>query len=337
MADSGSADTNDEAWIDTLRQSPVGARLQSVSFEPGTTVARAGEPGRHFLVVLEGTASVADPETGQVIAEVGPGSIVGELALLTDGPRTKNVTVTKAMNGLVGDADAFDQAMGVDAFRTHVAGCAAQRLAASARAVPTTDQTGNEILVRPLLPTDRDAYQEALSSASRQTLVNRFFSGAAPSRAIIDYLLDVDCVRHFAWVAVDPTGPGPDGQGIGVARYIRDRDDPATAEWAVAVAETHRRRGIASLLLGALGVTALASGVETLTANVLSSNTAMRALLDEVGASWDRVEPGVVGTAMPAGRFAALFDPAAVGALEESISAMTHAATLALAASNPDG
>ena len=305
--------------------------LHPVELEAGTQVAKAGERGEHFLLVVEGRALVTDPSTGEEVAEVGPGSILGELALLTDGRRLRDIVVTSPLRGLVGDAHSFALALGVEEFRTHVAGCAAQRLAASATAVVAHDRSGDELLIRPLLPADRDAYLDALATASRETLVNRFFSGASPSSAVIDYLLDVDYVRHFAWVAVDHDGDDSNGEPVGIGRYIRDRDDPTTAEFAIAVAESHRRRGVASVLLGALGVTALASGVATLTANVLSDNVPMRALLDELGASWERVEAGVVATALPATRYASLFDQAAVADLESSIEAMVRAASLALA------
>jgi len=321
----------DLAWIEALSASAVGELLRPVDLAAGTTLARAGEVGEHFLLVVEGRAVVTDPNTGEEVAEVGPGSILGELALLTDGIRQSDVTVSAPLRGLVGDARVFDLALGVDEFRVHVATCAAARLAADAESVTVHDREGRAVQIRPLLPGDREAYLDALATASRETLVNRFFSGASPSSAVIDYLLDVDYVRHFAWVAIDPDGPGAEGQAIGLGRYIRDRDDPATAEWAVAVAETHRRRGVASLLLGALGVTAQANGVETLTANVLGDNIAMRALLDELGASWERVEAGVVATALPSVRLASLFDADAVEDLEATVVAMARAATLALA------
>jgi len=324
------------SWVSALQSSAAAELLRPVSYEADTVVARAGELGDHFLVITAGSAQVTDPDDGAEVATVGAGSIVGELALLTDGIRTRDVTVVEHLEGLEGDVQAFDVAMELDEFRAHVAGCAAHRLASFAKAVPAHDHQGRLVLLRPLLPSDREAYLDALAHASRQTLVSRFFGGGAPSRAVIDYLLDVDYVSHFAWVALEPEGPvaegaDPQGAGVGVARYIRDRNDPTTAEWAVAVTETHRRRGVASLLLGALGVTAVASGIETLTANVLADNVAMRALLDEIGATWERVEPGVVATSLPAVRFAALFEDEAVPALEESIAAMTHAANLALA------
>jgi CRP-like cAMP-binding protein len=316
--------------VEALRRSEVWGLLTPVTFEPGTLVIRAGEPAEHFLVIIYGAADILEPSTGEVLAAVGQGSILGELALLSSGRRSHDVVATATIEGWVGDTRAFDRALQVDAFRTHVGATAAKRLAAFARTVSTLDRLGHEIAVRPLLPTDRHQYLAAVTSASRETLVNRFFSGAPPSQGVIDYLLDVDYLRHFAWVALDLSVPGTAGEGAGVGRYIRDRQDPGTAELAIAVAEPHRRRGIASLLLGALGVTAAASGISTLTANVLADNHPMRALLEGMGATWERAEPGVLATSLRPERLATLFDERAADQLRSSIEEMTRAATLAL-------
>lgn len=316
-------------WVEALQRSEVGPLLTPVTFEPGTVVARAGEAGEHFLVIIAGTAAVSDAATGEVVAEVGPGSILGELALLTGGPRSNDITATGTIHGLVGDSQAFDLALGVAPFRTHVGATAARRLASFAHAVSARDRDGHEIQLRPLLPSDRAQYLGALKAASRETLVNRFFSGGQPSQSVIDYLLDVDYLRHFAWVALDPAGPDP-VEGAGVGRYIRDREVPTTAELAVTVAEPHRRRGIGRLLLGALGVTAMASGIDTLSANVRADNHPMRRLLEGLGASWERVEPGVLATSLPVAQVAEPFDAQAAESLRTSIDAITRAASLAL-------
>jgi GNAT superfamily N-acetyltransferase len=88
-------------------------------------------------------------------------------------------------------------------------------------------------------------------------------------------------------VAVDLDAPGH--PGLGVARYIRLADDPRAAEVAVAVNDHHHRRGIGTLLLEVVALTALDHGIDRLVASVLSDNGPTRALITDLGGhlKWD--------------------------------------------------
>jgi protein-S-isoprenylcysteine O-methyltransferase Ste14/RimJ/RimL family protein N-acetyltransferase len=141
--------------------------------------------------------------------------------------------------------------------------------------------------LRPLTPADRALYLagfEHLSSESRQL---RFF-GPKPSlsEAEINYFIDVDHHDHEAIVATAC------GQGLGVARYIRDRFDPRTAEVAVAVVDDWQRRGVGTALLGRIAERAQEEKIDRLRAQVLPSNRAMLALIrrlpsDGIRRSWN--------------------------------------------------
>jgi CRP-like cAMP-binding protein len=65
----------------------------------GETLIREGERGREFLVIESGTVSVS--RGLRPIAQLGPGDWVGEIALLTDVPRTATVTTTSPTRVLV--------------------------------------------------------------------------------------------------------------------------------------------------------------------------------------------------------------------------------------------
>ena len=61
----------------------------SVAFSTGKVLIERGQPGTGLFVVVEGTLLVEAPEATR---EVGPGSVVGERALLSpDGTRTARV------------------------------------------------------------------------------------------------------------------------------------------------------------------------------------------------------------------------------------------------------
>ncbi len=63
--------------------------------EPGDVVMREGTVGRTFLVIASGSARVQIGE--RTIARLGPGDIVGEIALLDHSPRTATVTAETAV------------------------------------------------------------------------------------------------------------------------------------------------------------------------------------------------------------------------------------------------
>jgi CRP-like cAMP-binding protein len=58
----------------------------------GTELLTEGEPGDSMYVILSGTASVV--KGGRVLAELGAGDVVGELAVLSRMPRNATVRTT---------------------------------------------------------------------------------------------------------------------------------------------------------------------------------------------------------------------------------------------------
>ncbi len=65
----------------------------------GTVLTREGRPGREFFVLIDGTAEVR--KKTKKIADLGPGDWLGEIALITDSPRTATVTATSPVDVLV--------------------------------------------------------------------------------------------------------------------------------------------------------------------------------------------------------------------------------------------
>jgi GNAT superfamily N-acetyltransferase len=151
---------------------------------------------------------------------------------------------------------------------------------------------GRRILVRPLLPGDRQelaARYDELSAASRRA---RF--GSAPEQLRprqLDQLLDLDYDDRFALAAlvVDESGE----RGVGVARYVRHHDDPTIAEVAVVVVDGEQRQGIGTLLLGELVETARQHGITTFRATVGWQSTLLLDAARAAGATIRPAEPGV--------------------------------------------
>ena len=302
-----------------------------VTYAPGECLFRQGDAGDEFLILAAGHARVRRHHDGteREIAEVGPGALLGELSLLTDAPRANTVTALDEVSAFAGDEKAFERLLDVEPVRQHFALTAAERLARMAEPVETTLRNGVAVQIRPLLPQDRSAYLDALGRLSQESLRNRFFTPGQPPSSVIDYLLDIDYARHFAWVVTDPANR--EHPGVGVARYVNSNDSPPHyAELAMGIADEFQGQGLGSILMGALGVAARASGFTRLGGEVLSDNMGMRRLFDKAGAEWVLDEPGVVRTDVDVDRVIQMIEPELATRFERSIHKMGIATSIAL-------
>lgn len=80
--------------------------------DPGTELCHEGEFGQDAFVVLDGEASAT--VGGSVVGSVGPGEVVGELAMLGDGHRKATLVARTPMRVLVLDADDVDSVLAAD-------------------------------------------------------------------------------------------------------------------------------------------------------------------------------------------------------------------------------
>jgi CRP/FNR family cyclic AMP-dependent transcriptional regulator len=78
-----------------------------VDLPAGRTLTKEGARGREFFVILEGTADVR--RAGRLISSLRGGDFLGEIALITDVPRTATVTTTSAVHALVVASREFRQ------------------------------------------------------------------------------------------------------------------------------------------------------------------------------------------------------------------------------------
>jgi CRP/FNR family transcriptional regulator, cyclic AMP receptor protein len=67
--------------------------LREVAFETGAYIAREGEMGTGFYLIVRGGASVE--HKGKELAHQGPGDYFGELSLLNHRPRVASVIATE--------------------------------------------------------------------------------------------------------------------------------------------------------------------------------------------------------------------------------------------------
>jgi CRP/FNR family transcriptional regulator, cyclic AMP receptor protein len=80
-----------------LRQ--LAATADEVDLRETHVLTREGRPGREFFVLIDGNVRVT--RNGRKIAELSGGDWFGEIALLTNLPRTATVTATSPVRALV--------------------------------------------------------------------------------------------------------------------------------------------------------------------------------------------------------------------------------------------
>ena len=71
----------------------------------GATLIREGERGREFLVIVDGTVRVT--KHGKKVRDLRAGDFIGEIALVSDVPRTATVTAVTPVRLLVVTDRAF--------------------------------------------------------------------------------------------------------------------------------------------------------------------------------------------------------------------------------------
>lgn len=142
---------------------------------------------------------------------------------------------------------------------------------------------GRVVTIRPIRPDDAERltlHHERLSPESRY----RRFMGSKPMLTAADlrYLVDIDGDTHYALVATvaEPAGE----QIVGVARFVRLRDTPDAAEFAIVVADDWHRQGLAGELMGRLADAAVTRGIDRFHAVVFADNVPMLRLINALAA-----------------------------------------------------
>jgi Cyclic nucleotide-binding domain/Major Facilitator Superfamily len=100
----------------------LAAALVPADFDDGEWLMCEGEPGREYILIATGEVEVS--QAGQVVRILGPGSGVGEIALMQDVPRTASVRALGPVTAYTLRREAFLEA---------VVGHATSRAAAASR------------------------------------------------------------------------------------------------------------------------------------------------------------------------------------------------------------
>jgi CRP-like cAMP-binding protein len=77
----------------------IAALADELDLAEGATLIREGERGREFIVIVDGTVTVTRGRKS--LRDLGAGDFIGEIALVSDVPRTATVTATSPVRLLV--------------------------------------------------------------------------------------------------------------------------------------------------------------------------------------------------------------------------------------------
>ena len=159
------------------------------------------------------------------------------------------------------------------------------------RGRPVVLRDGSTVLIRQVHSADAPLLADGFARLSTRSRQLRFLTPKKElSPAELRYFTDVDHHDHEALGALDDA----DGRGVGIARYVRDADDPRAAEIAVTIIDDWQGRGLGTELVAQLSERARSEGIRRFTALVAADNPAMAGLLRKVRANLVRHEPGAL-------------------------------------------
>jgi RimJ/RimL family protein N-acetyltransferase len=157
---------------------------------------------------------------------------------------------------------------------------------------------GTAVLIRLLEADDLDDLRSGFEKLSAQS---RYFRFLRPVKELSDdqlhYLTEIDNQNHLAICAlVADTIPV---EGIAVARYIRLKDEPDTAEFAITVIDTYQNLGLGSRLMKLLMEAAAENGIRRFRGYVMENNHAMRAILQQYRIHAQRESGNILRVELP--------------------------------------
>lgn len=176
------------------------------AFGVGETVCLQGATAHEVYLVLEGEVDVVTG--GRTTATLGPGSVVGEVALLVNEPRMSTVVARTAATLLVLDEAAFATLLDQPEVSRQLAFDLATRL----RAVPTgevvpeaTDRTAWESLT----PAEQRVARAVAGGLTNSEVAAELFLSRHTVEAHLKHIFTKLGIRSRVALAVDVVPPGP--------------------------------------------------------------------------------------------------------------------------------
>ncbi len=144
------------------------------------------------------------------------------------------------------------------------------------RGAPIALRDGSHVRIRQGHSSDRELLLRGFERLSPESRYRRFLAPVTElTEGMVRYLTEIDHHDHEAMIAIDEQT----GEGIGVARYVRDLERPEVAEVAVTVIDDWQGRGLGTLLAEVISARAREEGITSFTALMLAANEEMLDIL----------------------------------------------------------
>ena len=98
---------------DLVRFMRGGGEFPRKTFAAGETIVREGEPGDAAYIIVAGSCDIQKelPSGTETLQTIGPGAVFGEMAILTEGPRTATVVAVEQTTVMVVTSPMLEQEM----------------------------------------------------------------------------------------------------------------------------------------------------------------------------------------------------------------------------------
>lgn len=98
---------------DLVRFMRGGGDFPRKTFDAGATIIREGEPGDAAYIIVAGKCDIRKEEANgsETLMSIGPGAVFGEMAIMTEGPRTATIVATEPTTVLVVTSAILEQEM----------------------------------------------------------------------------------------------------------------------------------------------------------------------------------------------------------------------------------
>jgi GNAT superfamily N-acetyltransferase len=161
-----------------------------------------------------------------------------------------------------------------------------------------TLKNGTTVRLRPILPSDKERLRAGLLALSPESQYLRFFT-AKPrlTDAELAYFTELDGWDHFAIGATTIAPDGSDGDGVGVARFVRLPGERDVAEPAIVVIDALQGQGLGTVLMERLIEAAREREIRSFRSEFLAVNDPIRALLEKLSPQVTFTQDGPIVTA----------------------------------------
>lgn len=147
---------------------------------------------------------------------------------------------------------------------------------------------GTRVIARALIPEDRPELAEAYRRLSPEARYNRFWThiGDVVGNKMLDRVLQQNPKTHVTWTVLDPTR---EFSPLGGASWWRDLNEPAEVEISLIILDEEQGRGIGTLLLALMWLTAFRAGAEFIVGYALVENRQAAGWMRDCGGTgeWD--------------------------------------------------